>query len=61
MKASSKENYCPNTEVVPGGMVLMVDRVKEILISNSHDIYKIQLNSRLFGVQEEVKIEEKEE
>ena len=39
----------------------MVDRVKEILISNSHDIYKIQLIGRLFGVPEEVKIEEKEE
>ena len=61
LKSGSKENHCPNTEVIPGGLILMVDRVKEILISNSHDIYKIQLISRLFGVQEEVKLEEKEE
>jgi hypothetical protein len=57
MRSKSKENHCPNTDVFDGGLVLMVDRVKEILISNSHDTYKIQLISRLFGVQDDVKIE----
>ena len=38
-----------------GGLIHIVDRVKEILISNSNDAYKIQLIGTLFGVAEEVK------
>ena len=39
----------------------MVDRVKEILISNCNDTYKISLIRKLFGAEEEVKIEENQE
>ena len=39
----------------------MVDRVKEILISNCNDTYKMQMIRKLFGVEDEVKLEENEE
>jgi len=39
----------------------MVDRVKEILISNSNDTYKVSLIRKLFGAEEEVKIEDNQE
>ncbi len=49
-------------EIFPrGGLIHIVDRVKEILISNSNDAYKIQLIGTLVGVAEEVKKEEPEE
>ena len=44
-----------------GGLAFMVDRVKEILISNSNDTYKVSLIRKLFGAEEEVKIEDNQE
>jgi hypothetical protein len=42
-------------------LVHMIDRIKEILISNANDSYKIQLISNLFGVGKQVKVEEPEQ
>ena len=39
----------------------MVDRVKEILISNCNDTYKVSLIRKLFGAEEDVKIEDNQE
>jgi hypothetical protein len=54
--SSIKQEFFPR-----GGLIHIVDRVKEILISNSNDAYKIQLIGTLFGVAEEVKKEEPED
>jgi hypothetical protein len=37
-----------------------IDRVKEVLLSNSHDTEKMRLVRVLFGLEREVKVEETE-
>ena len=64
MEESKKTNelHFNNMEIFQkGGLAFMVDRVKEILISNSNDTYKVSLIRKLFGAEEEVKIEDNQE
>jgi hypothetical protein len=52
----------PNLEIFQkGGLAFMVDRVKEILIGNYNDTYKIQLIRKLFSLEEAVKLEENQD